>query len=173
MPPCLPTHALTRENTATPPLQSPVPDLRNPLVLLRLTDSNTATVLSRAKWATKLGTSKSTVQNAENGVYITPPIPYRKLLRAFHYAAYQDFRTTKRRENFTPEDFPETCAKLTDLLEHLGLSPFQFADRICVQPAEVFQLINNPSRRNKIPFNLLQAFQDIDVSVDFIRRFHV
>lgn len=163
MPNDLRTRTLTRVNTT-------VLDYRNPLVLLRLTAPNTP---NRAKFATKLGTSKSTVQNAENGCYVTPPIPYRKVITPADYQGYAYFRTVKRQENFSPEDFSPEDAKFTDLLVKMGLSPFQFADRICVQPAEVFQLINNPSRRNKIPFNLLQAFQDIGVSVDYIRKFHV
>lgn len=136
----------------------------NPLVELRLARGE-----GWVDFARFLGTSKTTVQFAEKGCYLSIPQVYRKFLSPQDFAAYQGFRRAKRLSNFTPADFPPGIHSIERLLQHLGLKPYTFAERICVQPAEVFRILTQGrSRRRYIPENLVQAFVTIGVSPEWI-----
>ena len=137
----------------------------NPLQTLR-----DATGMTRKEFARLIKTSTTTVQYAEAACYLSIPTPYHKHSMPETYRLYQLHRMEKRRANFDPSDFDPSCRTLSSLLEHLDLKPYQFAERICIQPAEVWRLLTGA--RSHLPANLLQAFMQIGVSEAYVRDFN-
>lgn len=137
----------------------------NPLLTARL-----ATGMTRKEYGAFLRTSATTVQFAEAGCFLSIPTPYHPILDPVSYQEYQLYRLEKRRENFNPSNFPMCCSTLSSLLEHLDLKPYQFAEKICIQPAEVWRLLTG--RRTHLPANLLQAFMQIGVDHEYIANFN-
>ncbi len=135
----------------------------NPLTALRLRHDVTP-----GRFAQLLGTSKATIQFAENGCFNSPPIPYRPFLHPTDYTRYQQFRLEKRRQT---EPWPPNINTLPLLLKHFDESPYQLANRLCVQPAEIFRLLNRPARQNHVPSNLIEAFTHIGLTAQQIRDF--
>lgn len=135
----------------------------NPLTALRARHDVTP-----GRFAALLGTSKATIQFAENGCFNAPPIPYRRFLQPRDYQQYQEFRLYKRRQT---EPWPSDVNTLPKLLKHFNESPYQLATRLCVQPAEIFRLLNKPARQKHIPSNIIEAFTHIGLSADQIRSF--
>jgi len=111
--------------------------------------------VTRASFAATLGTSVPTIQFSELGCYLSIPTVYRPHIEPLSYQEYQHFRQDKRRRNF-PVGLPR-AQNFTQLLAKLGLKPFQFADQFCIQPAEVWKLLNSPES-SYLPQNLLQGF---------------
>ena len=148
---------LTPTLTSTSVVENPLVTLRDSLGLLQ------------RELAKQMGVTKTTVQFAEKGCYSDIPPCYNADLQTRRH--YQLFREAKRCRNFEKTNFPPEITNLPALLAHLDLTPFQFAERICVQPAEIFKLLNRPERSNVVPANLIQAFMQIGVPMQWILNF--
>lgn len=138
----------------------------NPLRALREAEG-----VPRLQFASFLGTSKATVQFAEEGCFSTIPLAYRPHLVREDFLQYQEFRVAKRRANFPDPAKLEQCESLREVLEVFNLSPYQFAERACLQPSEVWRALNK--KRTCYPKNLIQFFQTIGCSATFVARFEV
>lgn len=148
------TPLLTRENPPLPP---------NPLTQARL-----ALKLNPGQFATKLKVTKAVVQNAEYGFYNSPPKVYAPFLSSVDYENYQLFRRLKRQQ--TPP-WPPSIDTVPKLLHHFDCSPYQLAQRLCVQQAEIYRLLNKKSRQSYIPSNLREAFVHIGLPLEQINAF--
>lgn len=147
----------------TPETAPLVPPVMNPLTKLRL-DRN----LNPPQFAKLIGTTKACVQFSEHGCYNSPPTQYRKYLTQRDYDNYQRFRFYKRGQ---VPPWPDSVNTLPALLKYLDLSPYQFACKLCVQPAEVFRLLSRKARQNHIPVNLQEAFIHVGKSPAYLRSF--
>ena len=141
-----------KERTSAMP-STPLLTCSNPLRVLRPEGC------TRAQMAAKLHTSVPTIQFSELGCYLSIPTVYRPHLAVEGFRQYQEFRREKRQANF-PDGLPQ-AATLQSLLTKLGLKPFQFADRFCVQPAEVWKVLNHPTS-TYLPQNFLQGFIQVN-----------
>lgn len=154
-----PCNAVKKPHEAAPvPVVPP-----NPLIQLRY--SRSLTIRGMAKY---LGCSPTLVQYAEAGCYTSVPVPYRKHLHETEYNLYQRHRQSKRKANFSVEEFPNPPGDIHNVLKHLNLKLFSFATQMCVQPAEIFWLMGK--ERKFLPRNLTEAFLQIGLSPEWLNQ---
>lgn len=142
----------------------------NPLYQMRMTWNSEAT---QRDYALHLGTSRSVVGQAEDGMYPLIPAVYRSRIKDIKLinSQYQTFRRVRRALFWDPTDFPKAPAKLNPMVHLLGwfeLKDYTFASRMCIPHSDVHKMTHD-ARRVTEAFR--EALLDIGLDEKWINEF--
>lgn len=121
------------------------------------------------QFANLLQVSRQFVENAEHGCYARiPPAyhPYLLIPLDEAHKQYVTFQTETRRDNFSPEDFPDHPQSIAQIIQHLKIPPTRFARMLCVQQAHIHRLLT--SKRTVVPQPVIQALLDVGLTPDYL-----